>query len=75
MASWQQQRILDERSRWDELKQLASEDNVSQFWTRYADYLEWNNVVSPRRQALYHMARLTAKVTKDPSTNTTMQGE
>lgn len=45
-----------EREYWTKLKQLASEDNVVEFYKLYAKYLEWNNIISPDRQAIYKMA-------------------
>lgn len=46
-----------EREYWTKLKQLANEDNVLEFYRLYAQYLEWNNVLSPDRKAIYKMAK------------------
>lgn len=59
------ERESEERSRWDELKALAAKDDAAGFWRRYADYLEWNNVVSESRQVIHRMARLTAELLND----------
>ncbi len=58
----QRERAAKEREWWKELKQLANADNVAGFYRRYADYLEWNNVISPSRQAIHKMAKRAAEM-------------
>lgn len=50
----------EERRRWDELKKLASEGNVQEFYRRYAAYLEWAGVHSESRAVLLKMAKAVA---------------
>lgn len=50
-------RIQQERAYWTQLKQLASEDKVLEFYQLYSQYLEWNNIYSPDRKAIYKMAK------------------
>lgn len=50
-----------EKQWWDELKSLADQDRVSEFYTRYAEYLESRNVLSPSRRAIHKMALLAAE--------------
>jgi len=45
-----------EKEWWNKLKKLAAEDDVAGFYMEYAKYLEWNNVISESRQAIYKMA-------------------
>lgn len=54
-------RTEERKRRWEELMDLADQNNVERFWQRYADYLEWDNIVSPSRLAMHKMARLTAQ--------------
>ena len=42
---------------WIKLKNLAKENNVVEFYKLYSEYLEWNNILSPDRQAIYQMAK------------------
>lgn len=50
-------RRKQERECWNELKKLASEDKILEFYQLYAEYLERNNILSPDRKAIYHMAK------------------
>lgn len=52
----QSSRRNQEKEYWTKLKQLANEDNIVEFYKLYAKYLEWNNVLSPDRKAIYKMA-------------------
>lgn len=56
------ERQLEYRRRWDKLKELARDGNIHEFWGRYADYLEWSNVVSDSRRALHKMARMAERL-------------
>lgn len=46
-----------ENEYWTKLKQLASEDNIIEFYKLYSQYLEWSKVLSPSRKAIYKMAK------------------
>lgn len=46
-----------EHEYWTKLKQLANEDNVIEFYKLYTQYLEWSNMLSPSRKAIYKMAK------------------
>ena len=52
---------IDERAkerikRWDELRSLSTARNIPEFYKRYSDYLEWDNIVSESRAVLHTMA-------------------
>lgn len=53
----QSSKVKQEREYWAKLRQLATEDNVVEFYKLYAQYLEWNNVLSPDRKAIHKMAK------------------
>lgn len=53
----QSHRIQQEKSYWTKLRQLASEDKVVEFYSLYCEYLEWNNIISSDRKAIYKMAK------------------
>jgi len=50
-----------ERRWWAELDELASAKDIAGFWQRYAEYLEWNNVISSNRRIIHKMAFLTVE--------------
>lgn len=52
----QSSRVKQEKEYWTQLKKLASDDDVIGFYKLYAKYLDWNNVISPDRRAIYKMA-------------------
>jgi hypothetical protein len=54
-------RVDQERNYWTKLKQLASEDNIVEFYKLYAKYLEWNNVLSNDRKTIHKMAKKVAE--------------
>lgn len=53
----QSSRVKQEREYWTKLKQYAQEDNVVEFYKLYTQYLEWNNIYSPDRKAIYQMGK------------------
>lgn len=53
----QDDRRKQEKEYWTKLKILAKENNVVEFYKLYAKYLEWNNILSPDRQAIHQMAK------------------
>lgn len=55
-------RATKEKEYWTKLKQLADENNVLAFYKLYAEYLEWNNIISPSRKAIYRMAKVIVEL-------------
>jgi hypothetical protein len=53
-------RQVEERQWWTELRELADKKDIQGFYSKYAQYLEWNNVISPQRELLYKMAKMVA---------------
>lgn len=52
----QSSRRSQEKEYWTQLKKLADTDDIIGFYKLYAKYLDWNNVISPDRRAIYKMA-------------------
>jgi hypothetical protein len=52
----QSERAEIERLFWNNLDELAEKDDVVGFYTLYAQYLEWNNIISRGRRSIYKMA-------------------
>lgn len=50
-------RIIFERESWEKLAQLAKENNISEFYTVYAEYLEKSGIESSYRAILHKMAK------------------
>lgn len=47
----------DERAdRWAELNRLASAGEVLEYYRHYADYLEWDGIISDSRRSMHRMA-------------------
>jgi hypothetical protein len=57
----QSQRIQKEKQYWTKLRQLSDNDNVKEFYQLYMEYLEWNNILSGDRKAIYKMAKKVAE--------------
>lgn len=55
----QRERTRERDRRWDKLKQLADAGSVTEFWKRYAEYLEWDEIRSPSRKLLHKMVKAT----------------
>ena len=53
----QSHRVKKEREYWTKLRELANNDKVREFYILYAEYLEWNNILSNDRKAIYKMAK------------------
>ena len=58
-------RAQQRHDRWEELKALAHAGQVQQFYAKYAEYLEWDNVVSESREVLLLMARAVASLNEE----------
>jgi hypothetical protein len=57
----QSQRIQKEKQYWTKLRQLSDNDNVKEFYQLYMEYLEWSNILSNDRKAIYKMAKKIAE--------------
>ena len=57
----QSKRIQKEKQYWTKLRQLSDNDNVKEFYQLYVEYLEWNNILSDNRKAIYKMAKKVAE--------------
>jgi hypothetical protein len=57
----QSQRIQKEKQYWTKLRQLSDNDNVKEFYQLYMEYLEWSNILSSDRKAIYKMAKKIAE--------------
>lgn len=51
-----------DRAFWDELKGLARDNKVKEFYIKYAEYLKWAGIYSESRMCLYKMALAVGKV-------------
>lgn len=49
-------RTEERKRRWSELEDLARHNQPGEFFRKYAEYLEWDNIISPSRTALHKMA-------------------
>jgi hypothetical protein len=58
-------RAEEERIWWVNLTEIAKTDNTALFMQKYAEYLKWNNIISPSRQVLYNMICKAAKELKN----------
>lgn len=63
----QRSRRQKEKEYWTKIKQFALEDKVSDFYRLYAEYLEWNNVISPDRKAIHKMATRVVEILSQAS--------
>ena len=50
----------EEKIHWDNLKKLADQGNVPEFYAKYAQYLEAAGIYSESRKALHKMAKLAS---------------
>jgi len=50
------QRRKQEEEYWKQLRHIASKDEIVEFYKLYVKYLEWNDIISPDRQAIHKMA-------------------
>ena len=57
----QSHRIQKEKQYWTKLRELSDNDNVKEFYQLYVEYLEWNNILSGDRKAIYKMAKKVAE--------------
>lgn len=51
----------EHRKQWIKLQSIATNEDVVEFWSQYADYLVACGIVSGYRQTLYDMARMTVE--------------
>lgn len=49
---------------WKKLNQLTEEENIGEFYKLYAEYLEFDGIISVERESLHKMARLVEKFFK-----------
>jgi len=61
--------IKKEREYWTKLKKLANEDNVVEFYKLYSQYLEYSNILSNDRKAIYIMAKRTVELLSNKNTD------
>jgi hypothetical protein len=61
--------IKKEREYWTKLKKLANEDNVVEFYKLYSQYLEYSNILSNDRKAIYIMAKRAVELLSNKNTN------
>jgi hypothetical protein len=52
----QHERAIERRKRWVELIRLAADNKACEFFSRYAEYLEWDGIESKERAALHKMS-------------------
>lgn len=64
----QANRVKTEREYWTKLRKFSQEDNVVEFYKLYAQYLEWNNVLSPDRKAIHQMAKRVVELLENLKT-------
>ena len=53
-----------EKQQWKELKRLAANKNIKEFYRMYAEYLEKSGIHSESRLAIYTMAKAVAELMK-----------
>lgn len=61
----QKKQIQMEKKYWKELKRLDNTNNITGFWSKYCEYLEEINLISPGRKLFYNMVKKTLLALKE----------